>query len=178
MLQKSVLPVLSFLLLCFLPALQQKEQLSNKKIRFEKDEQVKKLDLQKLWDTTKVCNNPHKGWYIHYFDNGISKYHNKLAKGDFLKDFPGLNHVYLRLAWSYLEPEENRYNWDVIDTVITKWVAQGYTVSFRITCKETSQQFATPEWVKNAGAKGTMIKKEGKPDAWEPDFGDPVFLEN
>jgi len=146
-------------------------------ISVREKEKVNMLDLQSLWDTVRVCSNPHKGWYFHFFDNNLTKYHNKLQQGDFLKDFPGLNHIYLRLAWSYLEPEENQYNWQVIDTVITQWVAQGYTVSFRITCKETNYQYATPEWVRKAGAAGTMIRKEGKPDVWEPDYGDPVFLE-
>jgi len=67
---------------------------------------------------------------------------------------------------------------ELIDTVIQKWTAHGYNVSFRITCKETGGLvFATPEWVKNAGAKGTF-RPETKAKNWEPDYGDPVFLRN
>jgi len=26
-------------------------------------------NLEKYWDSDIVCNNPHKGWEFHYFDN-------------------------------------------------------------------------------------------------------------
>ena len=135
------------------------------------------FNMEKYWDSEIVCKNPHKGWELHYFDNGITKYGTKLAPGDYLKDFPGLANIYLRLAWSYLEPEEGKYNWQTIDTVITKWVAQGYKISFRITSKETGKQlFATPKWVMEAGAKGTFTTDERSPGCWDPDYGDPIFL--
>ena len=69
------------------------------------------FNLERYWDSTRVCNNPHKGWCIHYYDNGIKEYGNRMATGDSLPDFPCLNDIYLRLAWSYLEPEEGGYNW-------------------------------------------------------------------
>lgn len=133
-------------------------------------------NLEKYWDSTTVLKNPHKGWEIHYFDNGLNKYGSRLKPNDYLEDFPGLNTVYLRLAWSYLEPEEGKFNWQVIDTVINKWTAKGYKISFRVTCKETGEPvFATPEWVKDAGAKGTF-RPESRLKNWAPDYGDPVFL--
>jgi hypothetical protein len=136
------------------------------------------FNLERYWDSIRVCNNPHKGWCIHYYDNGIKEYGNRMAKADSLPGFPGLNDIYLRLAWSYLEPKEGVYNWILIDSVINRWVGWGHTISFRITCKETEIVYATPEWVRKAGAKGQFIEH---PDldikAWAPDYGDPVFLE-
>lgn len=133
-------------------------------------------DLQGSWDTTTVLSNPHKGWYIHYYDNGLDRYGASLAPNDFVQDLKGLNHVYLRLAWSYLEPNEGDFNWPVIDSILEKWTAKGFRITFRITCKETdsAQVFATPRWVKEAGAQGAYA---GRNKNWEPDFGDPVFLE-
>ena len=133
------------------------------------------FNLERYWDSSRVCNNPHKGWYIHYYDNGIGAYGNRLDPSDSLSDFPGLNDIYLRLAWAYLEPEEGNYNWEVIDSIIDRWVARGHTISFRITCKETNDLvYATPEWVEKSGARGRMV---GNGKAWAPDYGDPVFLE-
>lgn len=137
-------------------------------------------DLRPAWDTERVLENPHKGWYHHYFDNSLEKYGAALAPDDFLEDFPGLDHIYLRLAWSFLEPEEGRYDWDVVDREIERWTAHGYGIAFRMTCRETNRKipFATPEWVKAAGAKGTMVPvRGGGGETWEPDYGDPVFLE-
>ena len=135
------------------------------------------FNLERYWDSVKVCNNPHKGWSIHYYDNGIDNYGNRMAPDDSLADFPCLNDIYLRLAWSYLEPIEGVYNWVLIDSIINRWVKWGHTISFRITCKETELQYATPEWVRKAGAKGKFIEHpELSIKAWAPDYDGPVFL--
>lgn len=135
------------------------------------------FNLERYWDSNKVCNNPHKGWGIHYYDNGIKEYGNRLAPNDSLQGFPGLNDIYLRLAWSFLEPTEGKYNWVVIDSIINRWVAWGHTISFRITCKEINMVYATPEWVRKAGVKGNFVTHpELTVKAWAPDYDDPVFL--
>ncbi len=129
-----------------------------------------------LNESDEVIDNPDKGWVIHYYDNTLSKYGARLA-GDDLADFPGFAVVYLRLAWSYVEPEEGRYNWDILDEQINRWTAMGKKIAFRISCCESSpeQPYATPGWVEEAGARGVYFGKEGK--NWEPDYGDPVFLD-
>jgi len=139
-------------------------------------------DLTPLQDATRVLINPHKGWYHHYPDNHINKY--QIARDTDLTEFPGMDHLYIRLAWSYLEPKEGQYDWAVIDRLIEKWTAHGLGIAFRISCKETStdrieQQFATPRWVMAAGAQGGYFRRgeAAGPDApWEVDYGDPVFL--
>ena len=136
------------------------------------------FNLERYWDSLKVCNNPHKGWCIHYYDNGIGNYGNRMAANDSLPDFPGLNDIYLRLAWSFLEPQEGIYNWAQIDSIINRWVGWGHTISFRITCKEPDMIYATPEWVRKAGAMGKFIDlPEVRVKAWAPDYGDSIFLE-
>jgi hypothetical protein len=139
-------------------------------------------DLTPLHDATRTLANPHKGWYHHFPDNHPNKYE---IRRDFdLTEFPGMDHLYIRLAWAYLEPEEGRFDWAVIDRLIEKWTAHGLGISFRISCKETStdrieQQYATPLWVKEAGAKGgyyRMGKPAGPEAPWEVDYSDPVFL--
>jgi hypothetical protein len=139
-------------------------------------------DLTPLHDATRVLVNPHKGWYHHFPDNHINKY--KIARDADLLEFPGMDHLYIRLAWAYLEPKEGQFDWPVIDTIIEKWTARGLGIAFRISCRETStdrieQQYATPRWVMEAGAKGghyLMGKATGPEGPWEPAFDDPVFL--
>lgn len=135
------------------------------------------------WNSEIALENPHKGWYHHYPDNHINKY--IIREDSHLLDFPGMDHIYIRLAWAYLEPEEGKFNWDIIDNIIKKWTEKELKISFRISCKETStdrieQQYATPKWVMEAGAKGDYYrrgKKVGPDGPWEPVFDDPVFLE-
>ena len=131
-------------------------------------------NLTPVADKYSPLKNPDKGWYIHYYDNNITKYGVGLKAKDAVKMVPCLDHIYLRLAWSYLEPKEGEFNWQIIDKVIDEYTAEGVKISFRITCKETDEnnKFATPKWVKDLGAKGTMMD-----NAWEPDYGDPIFLE-
>ncbi len=144
------------------------------------------VDLQDRWDTLRPLENPDKGWYHHMLDNGIGKY--LIQEESELHEFPGMDHLYLRLAWAYLEPEEGVYNWEVIDTVIDKYVPMGYGISFRISCKETGGApksvpveidgvgYATPPWVRAAGARG-VVPDEFGPPVWTPDWDDPVYLE-
>ncbi len=134
------------------------------------------LKLKNRYDDEKICENPDKGWYIHYYDQGIGdNYNSDLTPDDYLEDFPMLDHIYLRLAWGFLELEEGEIQWNLLDEVIDRWTAHGKKVAFRITCKETSSKnipYATPKWVFDAGAEGNWVK-----GCMEPEYGDPVFLE-
>jgi len=117
----------------------------------------REIDMRPHWDDRIALENPHKGWYHHFPDNHVNKY--LIGKDADLLEFPGMDHLYIRLAWAYLEPQEGRFDWPVIDRLIDKWIGHGLGISFRISCKETStdrveQQFATPKWVMEAGAKG------------------------
>jgi hypothetical protein len=144
---------------------------------------LNRQDLTRFHDAQRVLENPHKGWYHHYPDNHIDKY--QIARDADLLDFPGMDHLYIRLAWAYLEPREGEFDWPVIDRIIERWTAHGLGIAFRISCKETStdrleQQFATPRWVMEAGAQGghfRMGQSTGPDGPWEPVYDDPVFLE-
>ena len=134
-------------------------------------------------DTGAALVNPGMGWVFHHYDNGIQRYGIDLEPSDTVDEFPGASVVYLRLAWSYIEPVEGKFNWAIVDTPAQRWVARGKKVAFRFSCSESDakQPFATPEWVKKAGAKGYFFERgKGVLESgsnWEPDFDDPIFLE-
>ena len=62
------------------------------------------IDMKIHWNDQIALENPHKGWYHHYPDNHINKY--IIREDSHLLDFPGMDHVYIRLSWAYFEPEE------------------------------------------------------------------------
>ncbi len=131
-------------------------------------------------DTGTALVNPGLGWVLHYYDNIPENYGSKLAPADTVDDFPGLTVVYLRIPWSYVEPEEGRFNWSVVDTPAQRWIAKGKQVAFRFSCTESWMRWATPEWVQKAGAKGYNFKPGQETPTgpfWEPEYDDPVFLE-
>ncbi|MBN1347466.1 MAG: DUF4832 domain-containing protein [Phycisphaerae bacterium] len=131
-------------------------------------------------DTGAALLNPGMGWVLHFYDNVPANYGSRLAPSDTVDEFPGLTVVYLRIPWSYIEPEEGRFNWAVVDGPAQRWIAKGKQVAFRFSCSESWMRYATPEWVKRAGAKGYDFRPgegvvEGGP-FWEPAYDDPVFL--
>lgn len=147
----------------------------------------KELSFTEQWDTVRVLKNPHKGWYHHLLDNGIGKY--SIKDDALFYSFPGMDHLYLRLCWSYLEPEEGKFDWHYIDDVVENYVPRGYKISFRISCSETGRypdtvgeelegvQYATPSWVRKAGAEGVVVETRGSGNkTWVPKWDDHIYI--
>lgn len=132
-------------------------------------------------DTGVALENPGMGWVLYFYSNIPDNYGSRLAPSDTVDEFPGVTTVYLRIPWSYVEPEEGRFCWSVVDAPAQRWIAKGKQVAFRFSCSESWLRYATPEWVQKAGARGhNFVSGQGvKPDGplWEPDYDDPVFLE-
>ena len=138
------------------------------------------FDLTTKWDTVRVLKNPHKGWYHHYYDNTHLAYKGTSAD---IEAMPGLDLLFIRLAWSYFEPSEGKYDWHYIDDLVNEYAAKGLRFGFAFTCKETGETgtpapvgYATPKWVFDSGAKGKWVNCWGTM-VMEPDYGDAIFLE-
>ena len=131
--------------------------------------------------TQEALINPGMGWTMHFYSNIPSNYGSKLEPSDSLEWFEGCSTVYLRLPWAYIEPEEGKFNWAILDTPAQRWISQGKQISLRITTSENWIEYATPQWVEKAGAKGVRYvwgegPKENGP-LWDPDYEDPVYVE-
>jgi hypothetical protein len=123
-------------------------------------------------DHGKALVNPGMGWTMHFYSNVPQNYGSKLIPSDTLDYFPGLSTVYLRLPWSFIEPEEGKFNWEILDTPAQRWLEKGKKTAFRITSTENWVRSGTPEWVYRAGAKFNEV------DGYlEPEHDDPIFLE-
>jgi len=105
-------------------------------------------------DHGRALINPQMGWTMHFYSNIISNYGSKLKPSDTLDDFPGLSCAYLRVPWSFLEPEEGKFNFSLLDTPAQRWIDKGKQIALRISSTESWMRWATPEWVHAAGAKG------------------------
>ena len=124
-------------------------------------------------DHGRAMLNPGMGWTMHFYSNILANYGSGLEPSDTVEDFPGLGAVYLRVPWAFLEPEEGRFVWELLDTPAQRWIDRGCQVAFRVTATESWLYHATPEWVFDAGARGYDVN--GK--FMEPEYDDPVFLE-
>ena len=105
-------------------------------------------------DNGQALVNPGMGWTLHFYSNVIENYGSKLEPSDTLDDWPGLSAIYLRVPWSFLEPEEGKFNWSLFDTPTQRWVAKGKKIAIRVSCSESWCRYGTPKWVHDAGAKG------------------------
>jgi hypothetical protein len=124
--------------------------------------------LKEYWDSVKVCENPHKGWYHHYYDDGSFQF--QIQSDEDIDSFPGLDYMYLRMHWSLLEPEEGKFDWSMIDNCVKKWVPKGYRLVIGV-CTKQNLLYGTPKWVVDAGAKGKIINNK-----WCPVYGDSIFM--
>ena len=94
--------------------------------------------------------------------------------------------VYIRFNWAEAEPEEGKFNWKLIDDVITAWKPRGAAVSMRVmTCNaHSSGYYTSPKWLFDAGCKGFEYSVGGDDPTSggqripriEPDYADPIYL--
>jgi CubicO group peptidase (beta-lactamase class C family) len=96
--------------------------------------------------------------------------------------------VYVRFNWVDAEPEQGKYNWNLIDNVIAAWKPRDATVALRVmTCNAHSGGYYTsPKWLFDAGCKGFEYLRGGDDPTsggkriprLEPDYADPIYLEH
>jgi hypothetical protein len=131
-------------------------------------------------DNGQALVNPGMGWTLHFYSNVIENYGSQLEPSDTVDDWPGLSTIYLRVPWSFLEPQEGHFNWSLFDTPAQRWIAKGKKIAIRVSCCEGWCRYATPKWVHDAGAKGVDFEFGKGPcengSLWEPNYVDPVFL--
>jgi len=109
-------------------------------------------------NTDEILVNPDMGLGMFHYSNRQWAYGQLQERGDTLDWFPGVSTIYFRLPWCLLEPQEGQYRWDLFDSYAAPWIAAGKQIAFRVTCCESRYAYATPEWVKDAGAKGWFFK--------------------
>ena len=78
-------------------------------------------------DTGEALINPQMGWTMHFYSNVPTNYGSKLEPSDSLDWFEGCSTVFLRIPWAFLEPEEGKFNWAIVDTPAQRWIAKGKT---------------------------------------------------
>lgn len=138
---------------------------------------------------TGLVKNPAMGWvlYLDAFNQMINDDMPDINKGVFHPeefwqafDESGATEkasiFYVRAPWSFFEPEEGEYAWNDENSNYYKLIDHALNndlkLAFRVYVdSQDSYTQATPEYVKNAGAKG-VIK-----DHWTPYVNDKVFLE-
>ena len=131
-------------------------------------------DMRRFADDKTVLDNPHKGWYLHFIDNGVTRptYRNSVRSPEDISGIPGMPFLYLRIDWVDIEKDEGVFDWSYIDEIIDIYGSKGYKFMFRFCTYEGNEFSATPKWVFEKGAKYYTIE-----DAAEPVYDDPIYKE-
>ena len=93
--------------------------------------------------------------------------------------YPKSSIAYYRWYWDELEPQEGKFNWKMVDSVLAAAHAHGQRLATRI--MPANGRPRIPEWYRKTGAKGFEFIAEstqlsGKKDvSWMPDHADPLF---
>lgn len=133
-------------------------------------------------DNESLLRNPYTGIFSYNVDNGPHGYDIRFSPDNTYTSMPEVSHVYMRLAWSYFQPEEDIFDFSMIDSMIERCKQQDMQVALRITSAESGMEYATPKWVFDKGAVAHRWTW-GNPN-WvssggnvAPDWNDPIYLE-
>lgn len=104
-----------------------------------------------------------------------------------VKNYPVCSIAYFRLWWKQLEPEEGRYEWQQIETLLEKAKSHRQDVALRfMPWFAMLERDSTPEWFKRKATRSFRCKFNRwagptrgptEQDYWAPDFNDPFYLD-
>jgi hypothetical protein len=130
-------------------------------------------------DVTSLLRNPCMGWGL--YDDAIQEVQSAepywRTQGEAADKYASF--FYVRWRWSDMEPEEGKYAWlydENYKALIKGALDRGLKLCFRIydNGQDNSNQ-GTPEYVRQAGAKGYNVTGQGAKTLWTPYPDDPVF---
>jgi len=89
-------------------------------------------------------------------------------------DFPDSSIAYCRWFWNVLEPEQDKYNWGIIDLALKE--ARAHHQQLAIRMMPYDREHPLPEWYRNSGARRANKPGDRNGNIWQPDFRDPLYL--
>jgi hypothetical protein len=85
--------------------------------------------------------------------------------------------AYFRWMWTQLEPEEGKYNFDLIDQHLARARENGQTMEFRVMLEWPGEyDIGIPQWLVDKGVNLRLTHCEDE-DYYSPDLEDPVIKE-
>ena len=127
-------------------------------------------------DNGEALLNRDMGIHHGIYDNALFHYGGGTPPSDTLDFFEGMNVVYIRVPWSFVQQEDDKYAWARIDEIMDYWGLKGKQAGFRFTANEQEHQ-ATPVYLKEElGVPGNYRHGLVFGDIWVPEYYDETFL--
>jgi hypothetical protein len=93
------------------------------------------------------------------------------------KDYPQTSIAYFRVYWKFLEPEREKYNWEMIDKAIATAQARGQTLMLRIAPYGTGSERDVPGWYREMVGDKKDWKYNSSVNGWVVDPEDPRYVQ-
>jgi hypothetical protein len=90
------------------------------------------------------------------------------------KDYPQTTVAYFRVNWRFVEPEKEKYNWEMIDRALETAAQRGQTLMLRISPYEGDDSKDVPSWYREMVGEN----KDFKSAKWLVNPEDPRFLQH
>ncbi len=91
------------------------------------------------------------------------------------ENYPECSISYHRYYWDRLEPEEGKYNFDLMDEILEKCAKHKQDLALRFMPISPQTKPGIPEWYMKK-AKGYAFDRNGR-KGWSPDWNDPYYLD-
>lgn len=116
--------------------------------------------------------NPGSGW-TEGFPIEYQKFDGDLKN----KDYPETSIAYFRVYWKFMEPEKQKYNWELIDKALATAESRGQTLLLRIAPYGTGPERDVPDWYRKMVGEKRDWKYNSEVNGWVVDPEDPRYVE-
>jgi len=90
------------------------------------------------------------------------------------ENYPATSLAYFRIYWKFIEPEQDKYRWDMFDKALKTAQERGQTLLIRIAPYGTGADRDVPDWYRKlVGPKNDWSDKK-----WQVDPEDPRYAEH
>lgn len=131
------------------------------------------ITYRTLVDNQVVIANKGMGMHHGIYDNFLQHYGGGTPPSDTLDYTEGIDVVYIRIPWSFIQQEDNKIVWARIDEILDYWGLKGKRAGFRFTSYEQEHQ-AAPLYIKALGARGEF-RNITWGQVWIPRNEDTIF---
>ncbi len=115
--------------------------------------------------------NPGAGW-----TEGFPIEYQKFGGDVTNKDYPQTSIAYFRVYWKFMEPEMEKYNWDLIDKALATAESRGQSLMLRIAPYGTGPERDVPSWYRQMVGEKKEWKYQSEVNGWVVDPEDPRYV--
>ena len=90
------------------------------------------------------------------------------------KGYPKTSIAYFRINWRFIEPEQEKYSWDLIDKALITAAERGQTLMLRISPYEAGDEKDVPDWYRQLVGPDKLA---GSGKHWRVDPEDPRYVQ-